>query len=261
MANVTFFKILADLSFASKQHVLPPKDSWKAPQNEGKEKKDNYTNGVGNSKWGAGVDIADGVIMYFKTQDPHSYHLSTAATMTSSYKSIIYNMIDAVEYAFNLWRLTLKFNNIKINGPVAVGSKGCLKADGDFEKLFMSYVGHTQFALNKNYSKWKNAVGKGVNKCLKNYVDGVMVTGFPWYPAYAAFPGPVAAPMPNVTWPLISCPSMGLADITVPMKLKKAMLNEFDSGVAEKCNDDVHETVFEAIATCLATDLGFHADD
>lgn len=252
MANVTFFNILADLSVASHQHVLPPKDSWKAPQQEGEETKQNYIDGVGKSNWGAGIPVADGIVSYFKTQDPQTFHMTTAATMTGIYKSFIYTMIDAVSYAFNIWRLTLKFENIKINGPVAVGSKGCLKATGDFEKLFKSFPGHSQFALGKHYSKWRDAVGKGVAKCLKNYIDGVTVPGLPWYPAYAAFPGPVAAPMPNIPWPLISCPSTGLADITVMTKLKKAMLKEFDDGCAEKCHDDIHKTIFEAIATALS---------
>lgn len=253
MPNVTFIKVLADLSMATKQHVLPPKDSWKAPQNEGKESKDNYTNGVGSEKWGAGFDFADGIVTYFKTQDPQTYHLTTAITMTATYKSMIYTLIDAVAYAFNIWRPTLGFQNLKVNGPVVVGSKGCLKENGaDFEKLFKSFPGHAQFT-SSNYGKWRDAVGKGVKKCLKKYIDGVTITSFPWYPAFAAFPGPVAPPMPNVTWPLIACPSTGLADITVPMKLKKAMLSEFDSGLAEKCHDDIHESVFEAIATCLST--------
>lgn len=240
---------------ASHQHVLPPKDSWKAPQNEGKETKDNYTNGVGQEKWGAGFNVADGIVTYFRTQDPHTYYFSTAAGMTLTYKNMIYTLIDAVEYAFNLWRPSLGFSKIKINGPVAVGSKGCLGSNGaDFEKIFMSYPGHASIK-GKNYLKWREAVGKGVNKCLKKYIDGVTVTGAPWYPAFAVFPGPVAPPMPNVTWPLIACPSNGIADITVMTKLKKAMLNEFDSGLAEKCHDDIHESVFEAIATCLS--VGF----
>ncbi len=252
MPNVTFFKILADLSVASKQHKLPPEDSWKAPQNEGEETKNNYINGVEKQKWGAGVEVADGIISYFVTQDPHVYHTTTAATMTEAYKSFIYTMLDAVESAFNMWRPTLMFQNIKINGPTAVGSKGCLKANGDFYEMFKMYPGHNQFILGKHYPKWRDAVGKGVNNCLKNYVDGVTVTGAPWYPAFAAFPGPVAPPMPNVAWPLIACPSTGMADITVPEKLKKAMLKEFDDGVAEKCHDKIHETIFEAIATALA---------
>ncbi|MBQ9244409.1 MAG: hypothetical protein IJ165_14525 [Proteobacteria bacterium] len=255
MANVTFIKVLADLSVASKQHVMPPKDSWKAPAAKGFEEAKNYHDGVGASNWGQGYPAADGLVTYFATQDNHKYHFDTAKEMTQTYKKFISTQIDAVSYAFNIWRLTLTFSNLKVNGPCAVGSKGCLGTKTDFFKLFKTYPGHAEFAMGKHYSKWRDAVGKGVNQCLKNYVDSVMIPGFPWYPAFAAFPGPVAPPMPNITWPLIACPATGLADITTPEKLKKAMLNNFDNGVAEKCHDDIHKTIFEAIATSLS--MGF----
>ena len=62
MANVTFFSILADLSVATHHHVLPPNDSWKAPQQEGDDAKQNYIDGVGKNNWGAGIPVADGIV-------------------------------------------------------------------------------------------------------------------------------------------------------------------------------------------------------
>jgi len=251
MPNVSFIKVLADMMVASKQHKMPPKDSWQAPSD--KESKDNYKKGVGDSNWGMGYPAADGVMTYFATQDMNKIHKEIADKMTKNYKDLISTLIDAVQFGFNMYKMLLGFQNLKINGPVAVGSKGCLKANGQFKNFYDMAPMHAKFMSYKNYPKWKDAVGKGVDKCLKNYVDGVTVPGFPWYPAFAAFPGPVAPPMPNVTWPLIACPSTGLADITTPNKLKKAMLDEFDSGLADKINDKFHETVMEAIATALST--------
>ena len=254
MSNVKFFPILADLSVAGKQHKLPPEDSWKAPQNGGLEATGNYVNGVQMTKWGAGVESADGVMSYFATQDPQKYHLDTANTMTAYYQDFVKTMLSAVEYAFNMWKPTFGFKNLKINGPIVVGSTGCLKSSQKFFTLFKSYPGFpVPSPTTKFYNKWRDAVGKGVEKCLNKYFDNVTVPGLPWYPAFATFPGPVAAPMPNVTWPLISCPSSGLTDITTAEPIKRAILNEFDDGVAEKNHDDIHETIFEAIATSLAT--------
>lgn len=253
MPNVKFFPILADMSVASKQHKLPPEDSWKAPQEEGFETTGNYVNGVQSTKWGMGIEAADGVTSYFSTQDPQKYHLDTANTMTDYYKKFVKTMLSAVEYAFNLWKPTFGFQNLKINGPTVVGSKGCLKSSAKFFDLFRTYPGHAEFVANPNYSKWKDAVGKGVEKCLNEYFDNVTVPGFPWYPAFAAFPGPVAAPMPNVTWPLIACPSSGLSKIMDAQAIKKAIIDEFDDGVAEKSNDEVYDSIFEGIATSLST--------
>ena len=253
MSTVSFIKVLADLTMATGQHKMPPKDNWKSPQSGGPEAKQNYVNGVGQANWGVGYPVADGILTYFGTQDMHTYHFTTASAMTMAYRQFIYTMIDATQYAFNLWKPTLFFKDIKINGPVAVGSKGCLTTTADFAKLFNSYPGHAEISGGKNFDAWRDAVGKGVGKCLKNFIDGVTVPGLPWYPAFAAFPGPVAPPMPNIPVLLPMCPSTGLADITVPQKIQKAILNEFKSKLKQNCQEKIHETVFLAIATVLAT--------
>ena len=253
MSSVSFIKILADLAFAGHQHKMPPADSWKAPQ--GSDAQDNYKKGVTDQNWGQGFPAADGIMTYFATQDMHKYHFDAAKTNTQNYKNFVGTMLDGIQYAFNLWRPTLYFKDIKVNGPCAVGSKGCLTTTAKFEDLFKTFPGHLSIGSGQFFNDWRDAVGKGVGKCLKNYIDSVMIAGFPWYPAFAAFPGPVAPPMPNVTWPLIACPATGLADITVPDKLKKAMIDAFPGSLKDKSNDKVYETVFEAIAT--AASVGF----
>src|SRR5256885_9020147 len=62
-------------------------------------------------------------------------------------------------------------------------------------------------SFDGNIKKHRDAVAKGVSKCFKDWQGQVMVPGLPWYPAFAAFPGPMAPPMPNVPMPLITCVS------------------------------------------------------
>ena len=62
-------------------------------------------------------------------------------------------------------------------------------------------------SFDGNKKKHRDAVAKGVSKCYKDWQDQVTVPGLPWYPAFAAFPGPMAPPMPNIPVPLIACPS------------------------------------------------------
>ena len=269
MSNVSFFPILADLSVASHQHKMPPKDSWKPPQEKGEDSKNNYVNGVGDKNWGPQYPVADGVITYFATQDAQKYHFDAANNATSDYKNFIHTMLDAVQYAFNIWKLTLYFKDLKINGPVTIGSTGCLVSsmkapvgkDQDlgsaygFYKTFLTFPKHVEFAQNDHYGEWRDAVGRGVALCLKKYVDNVTVPGLPWYPAFAAFPGPMAPPMPNVTMPLIACPSTNMTEITVAKNLKDSMIKEFKNSLKDKSNDDLYKTVFGAIADSLS--VGF----
>jgi len=79
-----------------------------------------------------------------------------------------------------------------------------------------------------------------------------MVPGLPWYPAFAAFPGPMAPPMPNVPVPLIACVSSKMTRIMVPSQMKDEMINALDSGIKQDDPDKQHEALFDAIATALA---------
>jgi hypothetical protein len=79
-----------------------------------------------------------------------------------------------------------------------------------------------------------------------------MVPGLPWYPAFAAFPGPMAPPMPNIPTPLIACPSGMMAEIVAPNQMKQYMIDALDGDLKQKDKDKHHEGLFEAIATVLA---------
>jgi len=101
-------------------------------------------------------------------------------------------------------------------------------------------------------AKYRDAVAKGVSKAFKNWQGQVMVPGLPWYPAFAAFPGPMAPPMPNIPTPLIACPSGMMAEIVAPMQMKSYMIDALDGGLKDKDKKKQHEALFDAIATVLA---------
>jgi hypothetical protein len=46
------------------------------------------------------------------------------------------------------------------------------------------------------------AIAAGVSNAWKNWQQSVFVPGLPWYPMFAAFPGPMAPPMPNIPTPV-----------------------------------------------------------
>jgi hypothetical protein len=81
-------------------------------------------------------------------------------------------------------------------------------------------------AAMNHEKKWRDAIAKGLSDCWKSWQDGVSVPGLPFYPAFACFPGPMAAPMPNVPFPMLSCPSPGQGQMT-PGALAQAMNGHF----------------------------------
>jgi hypothetical protein len=105
--------------------------------------------------------------------------------------------------------------------------------------------------MTGNMQKHRDAVAKGVSKCFKDWQDKVIVPGLPWYPAFAAFPGPMAPPMPNVPTPLIACPSAMMSAMT-PMTLKSEMDSALDGGMKEKDPTKQFEALHDAIGTVVA---------
>jgi hypothetical protein len=124
---------------------------------------------------------------------------------------------------------------------VAVGAPGCLSGP-DLENLI--YPAAPQATdQEKKYSK---AIAAGVSKQWKKWQDKVMVPGLPWYPAFVAFPGPMAPPMPNVPTPLVACPSAMMAEMG-PSPLRDAMVDALGESDALH-----HKELFDAIATGLS---------
>jgi len=186
---------------------------------------------------------------FLPAESGNKYYQDACDQIGNDFKKFHDAMIDAVGFAHNMWRLQAKFQNIKIMAVSAIGTPGCL--DGpELEPLIKNAP--MCAAMTGNMAKHRDAVAKGVSECFKKWQDKVMVPGLPWYPAFAAFPGPMAPPMPNIPTPLIACPSAMMAEICAPMSMKSAMGNALDGGLKSKDNDKQYEALHDAIATVLS---------
>jgi hypothetical protein len=54
------------------------------------------------------------------------------------------------------------------------------------------------------WDAYNRAIAAGVHNQFHSFANEVSVPGLPWYPAFAAYPGPVAPPTPNVPSPLMT---------------------------------------------------------
>lgn len=153
--------------------------------------------------------------------------------------------ISAVHFGKQMFKLQAGFKNLNIMGISAIGTPGCLDGPqiGNHIKNAPSVAG-----MQGEEKSMRNAIAEGVSSNFDSWRRNVMVPGLPWYPAFAAFPGPVAPPMPNVPTPLISCPSSQMAKITVASKLKKSIYNFLPSDMQTPEN----EAFVEGIAAQLA---------
>ena len=177
---------------------------------------------------------------YFWTQSTLKNHVDTSKDIGKKFKDFAHAMLDGFKTAVDMWRLQAKLSSLIVNGPVVVGTPGCLSGP-DLESNIKNM---SLPAASGNEKDWRDAVAKGLSTCWKNWQDMVTVPGLPWYPAFAAFPGPMAPPMPNIPTPFIALPSGGMSYLMVPM-LKSEMVNNYSL--------DDPDDQFVALATAMAT--------
>jgi hypothetical protein len=109
------------------------------------------------------------------------------------------------------------FGGVTINGPAAVGTPGCLS--GPTIAPMISYASSVA-GMTGAKAALRDAVAKGFSDSFDLWRSSVIIPGLPLYPAFLAFPGPVAPPMPNVPTPLSALPGV----VEAPGPLKSRMI-------------------------------------
>jgi len=244
MPGISPIKPLGNLKFLSYRLKLPTSASWKQPKGDPDEKQ--YSDGIGKKNM---VGVPTLIPPWFFPQNNHKFHQDSCDTVGKDFKKLHDDMLSAVQFAHNLWKLQAKFKDLKVVAVCAIGAPGCL--DGPkLESLIKTAP--MVAAYTGNWAKYRDAVAKGVSTAFANWQGQVTVPGLPWYPAFAAFPGPMAPPMPNVPMPLITCVSAKMTDIMMPNTMKDEMIKALPSGLKDPDKDKQHEALFDSIATVLA---------
>lgn len=241
MPSLNPIKIIGHATFMAKGLKLPV--DWEQPSGQAAQQ---YADALTPQDQ---VAVPNVIPPHFMPHNPNRYHQDSCNKIGKAFKDMHDKAVDAVKFAHDLWRLQAKFSGLKIMAVSAIGQPGCLQ--GPALESFIKMAPSTA-AMIGNEAKYRDAIAKGVSTCFKNWQDQVMVPGLPWYPAFAAFPGPMAPPMPNVPVPLIACISSQMAQIITPTSMKSEMINAFDSGLKQEDPDKQHEALFEAVATTLS---------
>ena len=132
---------------------------------------------------------------------------------------------DATKTAVNTrWVQQAYFRNVTINSSIAIGPPGCLQGP-DLSPIIRSYLLSNEVPVEV-VDIFANSIGGA----FAAWQGSVAVPGLPWYPAFAAFPGPQAPPMPNVPMPLISLAAARQAELTSADRLSEHIFAQFPSG-------------------------------
>ena len=247
MPPLSTIKPIAHAIFAAKGLKLPSTD-WKQPAGRDAEQ---YSRVLMNDTKAPSVDAGIPVFMFQNPTNMH--HHDSKAKVGQGWRDFMDAACGAIEYGLLQFKLQAKFQNWIINGPVAMGMPGCLDGPDleSFIKNSPQFATYTKEAGKAHCA----AVAKGMSESFKKWRQMVTCPGLPLYPAFAAFPGPMAPPMPNVPMPLITKISGMMTAIMMPMMIKTEMVNALDGGIKQKDKDKQHEAAYEGIATAAALAL------
>jgi hypothetical protein len=171
----------------------------------------------------------------FRAPSLNKYHQDAAKDVGGKIGDYIDGISNAVCSGIKTWLTLAKFSNLKINGPAGLITPGCL-AGPALEPFIMMAAPLT----TPQEAKYSQAIAGAFDSNWTKWADGV--SGVILYPAFAAWPGPLAPPTPNVPMPLIALPSAGLTSLSAG-PLKSKMSSEFGDEQAKHADD-----VFDAIA-------------
>ncbi len=162
--------------------------------------------------------------------------------MHDMFSGLFDSLIDAIEYGFNQYRRTAGFVDVRINAAIATGGRLQGPPLDSLIKTAPSVAAWSQWE-----GMVRDAVAIGVGRQWDTLAKSVTVPGLPWYPAFVAFPGPMAPPMPNIPMPFITLPHDAMA--MSPPNLKNFMKASLHGQM------DYHMEFFESIAVSLQIPL------
>lgn len=158
--------------------------------------------------------------------------------MHDMFNGLFEGIFDAIQFGHNQYRLQAKFADVRIDGIFANGGR----LDGPpLDGLIRNAPSVA------GWGGWeamvRDAVANGIGQQWSALANSVRVPGLPWYPPFAAFPGPRTPPIPNIPCPFSALTQDRLA--LSPVNLKSAMRS------ALRGNMDYCMEFFESVAVAL----------
>lgn len=223
--QATMMQQLAKAQFMSFAIKLPV--DWKQPQGEGAKQ---YGKAF---KEGEHVGTVTPPTL-FVPASTNKYHTDTVNKLSQQFNDYIDGICSAICSAWSQWQAAATMTGILIAGPTASGGQ---VVGMPLQPIIFGQGPKTTPAE----LKFTNTIATVISNAWLTYTATIKVPGLPWYPAFAAFPSPVAPPTPNVPVPVVA-----LTQVTVAvskMVLKGQMIGTHGDPLAPH-----HKELFDSIA-------------
>lgn len=133
----------------------------------------------------------------FVPATPNKYHTGTQKKLSEQFGTYIDGICSAICSAWSQWQGLATMAGIIVNGPTATG--GQVVGPPWMPLIMASGPKATPAEL-----KYTTTIATVISNAWLQYTATIKVPGLPWYPAFAAFPSPMAPPTPNIPAPLMS---------------------------------------------------------
>lgn len=146
-----------------------------------------------------------------------------------------------------IWQSSATLVGVMINGPVASGGQ---LVGPPLDPLIRANIPPT-------FKQFMDPVAGGLGEQFTKFCATIKVPGMPWYPAFAAFPGPVAPPMPNIPCPLLALVQggQGFMNRIVLKQVMVSRLPKSRTSDAEHICDAVCAGIDSALTMWLTTTM------
>jgi hypothetical protein len=176
----------------------------------------------------------------FLAKSPNKYHVDTQKEVGKGFADFIDKICGAICSAIDQWMKMTSVAGMIINGPVGVVAPGNVVGP----PLFPFIMANGAPVNTPQLLKYSKAVGQAFGTAWQTWQSGL--TGQLMYPPFAAFPGPMAPPTPNIPMPLVAFASPGEAMLS-PGTLKSTMIANLGDPDALH-----HKELFDAISQAFA---------
>ena len=152
----------------------------------------------------------------FSQASLNRYHVDAAKEIGQKFEVFIDASVGAICSAIDQWMKLTTVAGVMINGPSGMLMPGCVLGPPLTPLILSKAPQETAFEL-----KYSLAIANSFGTSWQAWQAGLM--GNLMYPSFAAFPGPVAPPTPNVPIPLMMLSSAGETGLSANA-LKSAMI-------------------------------------
>ena len=215
---------LARLKFTSFNLKVP--QNWNPPQGEDAQL---YADAFEPAE----RNTAPGFPPLFQAASMNKYHTDSQKMHIAKIGKFIDDTCDAICSAWSQWQSMASMVGILINAMTAAGGQ---IVGPPWQPLILLKAPKA----SPQEMKFSNAIATVISNSWMQFTATVKVPMLPWYPAFTAFPGPVAPPMPNTPVPFAL-----LTQVPVPIStdvMKPQMIMQLGDPMAP-----FHAELFEAV--------------